>query len=293
MSSCTICEPLGFNAFGDLVRAARAGRAGPLAVFEREGLGETDLAHERERCREIVVALAGKADDEIGGERDIRPRRAQAIDDAAIIVDRMAAIHRLEHAVRARLHRQMQERHQLFDIAMRLDQLVVHIARMRGRVAQPLEPRQLGERANEPAEAPHCAIDAVAVIGVDVLAQERDLARARGDEPLGFGDHRRGGAREFGAARIGHDAEGAEFIAAFLHREESRDRLRRGALRQVVEFRLGREFGIEDRAAAARELRDHFRQAVIGLRSEHEIDKRRARENLFAFGLRDAARNRR
>ena len=52
--------------------AWRRRRARPRAVFEREGLREADLAHERQRRGEIGVALAGKADDEVGGEARCR-----------------------------------------------------------------------------------------------------------------------------------------------------------------------------------------------------------------------------
>ena len=88
----------------------------------------------------------GKADDEIGGERKIGPRRAQPRDDVEIIGARVAAVHGSENAVGARLHRQMQLRHQLRQIAMRRDQIVVHVARMAGGVAQPLDAGDLPRR---------------------------------------------------------------------------------------------------------------------------------------------------
>ena len=109
-------------------------------------------------AREIRVALAGKADDEIGRQRDVGPRRAQALDDAAIVVGGVPPVHRRQHAVGAGLHRQMQERHQLRHVAMRRDQRVVDVARMRGRVAQPREPGDLGERADQLAEPPVAAV---------------------------------------------------------------------------------------------------------------------------------------
>jgi len=61
-------------------------------------------------------------------------------------------------------------------------------------------------------------------------------------------------ARYFRAARIRHHAEGAELVAAFLHRDERGDAARadRGGLRrrQKAEFVLDREFGLQ-RAAMA------------------------------------------
>ena len=63
--------------------------------------------------------FAGKADDEIGRQREIGPRIAQAVDDVEIIGARVPAVHGRENAVGARLHRQMQLRHELRQIAMR------------------------------------------------------------------------------------------------------------------------------------------------------------------------------
>ena len=101
---------------------------------------------------------------------------AQAIDDAPIIGGSVAPVHRREHAVGAALHRQMQKRHQLRHLAMGGDQPVVDIARVRGRVADAVETGHIGKRPDQLAQAPFAAVAAVAVIGVDVLPEQRDLA---------------------------------------------------------------------------------------------------------------------
>ena len=103
---------------------------------------------------------------------------------------------------------------------MRRDQFVVHVARVAGGVAEPVEPGNFREPEEQPAEAPVPPVRCFAAPGVDVLAEERDLADAFGREPFGLGDDRLDRPRHLGAARIGHDAEGAELVAAFLHREE-------------------------------------------------------------------------
>ena len=76
-----------------------------------------------------------------------------------------------------------------------------------------------------------------AVIGVDVLADQRHLAHAGVGQALDLGDDLRDRPRDFGAARIGHDAEGAELVAAFLHGDEggnaARARSPRGAARRA------------------------------------------------------------
>ena len=56
----------------------------------------------------------------------------------------------------------------------------------------------------------------------------------------------------------------------------------------MVELVLDRKLGVDD-LAVARGAREQVRQAVIGLRPDHEIDGRRAADDLLAFGLRDAA----
>ena len=53
-----------------------------------------------------------------------------------------------------------------------------------------------------------------------------------------------------------------------------------------------RKIGFELDARLARDLGDHLGQAVIGLRPHDHVDRRLARDDLLAFGLRDAARDR-
>ena len=101
---------------------------------------------------EIVLGLARKADDEIGGEGEIGARCAQARDHVEIIVARMPAVHRRQNAVGARLHRQVHIGHQRGQVAMGGDQIVVHVARMAGRVAQAHDAGHLGKTAQQPAE---------------------------------------------------------------------------------------------------------------------------------------------
>ena len=165
---------------------------------------------------------------------------------------RVAAVHRLEDAVAARLHRQMQVGHQLVDLAMGGDQRVGHVRRVAGRVADALEPIDLRQRSDQVGEAA-----ALVRPGIHVLAEQDDLARAGVDQRLRFGDDVVPRPRDFGAARIGHDAIGAEFVAAFLHGEEGA-RAGAAARRQRVEFADRRHVGV-DRPGPARGLARPFR----------------------------------
>ena len=95
-----------------------------------------------------------------------------------IIVGGVLAVHRRQHRIRARLHRQMQKRHQLFDLAMGRDQIVVHVAGMAGGVADARHILDGGNGLRSAAPESSLCRRVPAAIGIDVLAQQHDLARA-------------------------------------------------------------------------------------------------------------------
>ena len=121
IASCSRCSRSSFTASGKLVHVG-GGRAGPRRIFERVGAGEADLGDQPQRVVEIALGLAREADDEVRRERDVGPRAAYPLDDAQIVRAGVAAVHRFENAVGARLHRQMQMRHQRRQVAVRRDQ---------------------------------------------------------------------------------------------------------------------------------------------------------------------------
>ncbi len=230
------------------------GRGEYLNENEAEKPTSLDQLH---RVAEIGIGLAGEADDEIGGKGEHGLRRAQAIDDAQIIVAGVTPVHGVENAVRSRLHRQMQLRHQFGQVAMRGDEAVVDVARMARGVAQALDAGNGRETLEQLRKRVSASVRSLAVIGIDVLADHRDLADAGIRQALRFLDDLCDRTRHFGAARIGHDAEGAELVAAFLDGDEGGDaarahRLARRVL-QKIEFVFRREFGF-DRPFAARGL---------------------------------------
>ena len=81
------------------------------------------------------------------------------------------------------------------------DQPVIDIARMRGRVAQAGNAWNPGESADQLAQSPRSTFRGCAVIGVDVLTEERDLARPEGGEPASLDDDLGRGA-EYSAPRV-------------------------------------------------------------------------------------------
>ena len=160
----------------------------------------------------------------------------------------VAPVHRPQHPIGAALHRQMQKRHQLRHIAVRRDQRVIDIARMRGRVADAGEPGRSRRGPDQIAQAPLPAARAGAVIGVDVLPEQGDLARAGDGQGACLGQHLCRRSRIFGAARIGDDAKGAELVAALLHGQKGADPGDRARFGQRIEFRLGGKAGVDDSA---------------------------------------------
>ena len=80
--ACSRCRRSDLHLFGDLLGHLGGRRARPRRILEREGAGEADLVDQRQRRLEIVLGLAGEADDEVGGERHVGPRRAHPVDDA-------------------------------------------------------------------------------------------------------------------------------------------------------------------------------------------------------------------
>ena len=181
---------------------------------------------------------------------------AQALDGPKIIRAGVVAVHRFENPIGARLHRQMQLRHQRRQVAMRGDEIVIHVAGMAGAVAQARDAGNFRKAMHQPPERRCAAARVLAVIGVDVLADQRELAHARAGQALGLGDDRLDRPRDLHAARVRHDAEGAELVAALLHGDESRHAAladRRAARRgKPVEFCLGREFRSMIRPRSAR-----------------------------------------
>jgi len=140
--------------------------------------------------------------------------------------------------------------------------------------------------------APRCCHRRRAVPGIDVLAEQRDLAAP-------CPTSRRASAITAAAGRlvsaprcVGHDTEAAEPVAALLDRQKGGDSLRRRRVRQEVELVLGRKIGLDHRAAGPGRARHHFRQPVIGLRPS-TISTYGARvQDVRALGLGDAAGNR-
>ena len=204
----------------------------------------------------------------------------------------MPAVHRVEDMVRAGLHRKVKIGHQRRYIAMRQDQVLVHIERMGRGVADAMEAVDLGKLADQPRKAPAAAVRRFTVIGVHILPEKGQLAGAGCHKAARLFNHALRRPREFRAARIGHHAEGAELVASFLHRKKGRGPARRMLAGQLVELDFLGEFGVDGAGAGCRIGAAHkLRQPVISLRPDNDIDPWRAAGDFLALCLGDAACN--
>src|SRR5260370_26281627 len=144
----------------------------------------------------------------------------------------------------------MQERHQLRHVAMSGNQLIVDIAGMGGRVADPIEAGQFSQATYQRAQPPFPAVGSLSVVGIHVLAEQGDLAYPAMDELARLGQNPRYRARIFRAARVRYDTETAKLVAAFLHGQKSGYALGGCSLGQEVEFGFRRKARVEDSGAS-------------------------------------------
>ena len=75
-------DPLPLHLVGNLVAHRRRFGAGARRVDEGKGAVEPDRLDRVERCSEVFLGLARKADDQIGREREVRDGGAQLVDEA-------------------------------------------------------------------------------------------------------------------------------------------------------------------------------------------------------------------
>jgi hypothetical protein len=119
-------------------------------------------------------------------------------------------------------------------------------------------------------------------IGVDVLAEQVDLAHALRGKVGDFDQHVLERTADLLAAGIGHHAERAVLAAAFHDRDEGARAL--GArLGQAIELLDLGEADVDLRQAGRALGLDELGQAVQGLRAEDQVDVGRALDDGVAF----------
>ena len=153
---------------------------------------------------------------------------------------------------------------------------------MRGREADAADAVDLGHGVDEQAEIGDAAVVHRSAIGIDVLAEQVDLAHALFGELGDLGQHVVERSADFLATRVRNHAEAAVLRAAFHDRDERRGTLgtRFGQAVELLDFGKA---DVDLRLAALPARLDHPGQPVQGLRSEHEVDERRAPDDRIAL----------
>ncbi|MNS74375.1 hypothetical protein D3C72_1078500 [compost metagenome] len=182
----------------------------------------------------------------------------------------------------------MQEVGQLRHIAERIDQRIAELQRVRGGETDATDTIDLGDGADQQAEVGQLAVAMGAAVGVDVLAEQVDLAHALRRKLCHLHHHVLERAADFGTARVGHHAERAVLAAAFHDRHERRRAIgtRFGHAIELLDFR---EADVHLRALLFATGADQLRQAMQCLRAEHQVDERRTLDDRLAFLRRHAA----
>ena len=122
-------------------------RSRPGRVREDVHLRQPGGTHGLERALERRVVLGREADDHVRGQVELLER----LELAQVGRDRVAARHRLQHAVVARLERHVQVRPDDGRLAQRRDELVVDVVDLDRREAQALDALDRAGGANQAA----------------------------------------------------------------------------------------------------------------------------------------------
>ena len=262
-----------------LLQLERGRRVGTLAVEEAEEVVVGNAAQERKRLRVLGLRLAWKAADDVAGQRDVWTGLEERAHPRFVLRDGVPPPHAREHGIGPMLHGQVEVRHQLRDVAEALDQFSGQVHRMAGGETDPGKAGHGSDAANERRER------APSGVGVDVLADERDLADADADEGVDLADDLRVGTRDLATARVRDDAKRADVVAA-LHREDERGDPAAARLR----IRLREDVLLaRDPAGLDPALLGEIADAGELVGTEHEIHVGGAGEKRFLFLLRHAA----
>ena len=166
---------------------------------------------------------------------------------------------------------------------MGADDVLAHVLGVRARVAQAVEPVDGVQRVQQLGERPAVRTQ-VAPVGVDVLAEQRDLARAVGDLGADLLDELVERPRHLAPARGGHDAVRAAAVAADRDLHPGLELA--GALgRQVAGEALELEVALRAERVGGQELGE----LVDLARAEGDVDERELAEDVVLDRLRPAA----
>src|SRR5215468_661962 len=257
---------------GDLLGHVGGGRAGTARVTEGEDVVVAHALNRRHRLFEVRLRLPREAHDEVGGQREVRHRLHQLVDELEIAGARVASVHPLEHAIGAGLERQVQVLDHLGHVADGADETRGEVVGIRGGEADALDALDLVDLLEEGGEIG--GRREIAAIGIHGLPEERHLAHAGCGELADLGDDGRRRMTPLPPAGHGDDAERAVLLAAFHHGDEGLELSRLlGTRGELDERRLAR---LEHGSARGTGTIDELAHARDGGGAEDEIDVRRA-----------------
>ena len=274
-------EPPALLRLGHRLRPAPRAGVGSRRVLEQERAVVADLAQQGHGALEVLLGLAREAHDDVGAERDPGDARAQRGDDLAVALDRVGALHRREHAIRARLERQVHVGAELRAPGVRGDQALGDVRGVGRGVADPLQALDLVRGAHQVGEV------ALAVAPrVHGLAQEHHLAEAARDRAAHVGEQGLERQAALASACVGHHAVGAELVATALHRDPGAH-ARRAPRLEVAVGLVAVEPHAGDRRA--RRVPQQLGKRAVAVGPHHQVEHPRFVEQALAQVLGHAA----
>jgi DNA-binding SARP family transcriptional activator/Tfp pilus assembly protein PilF len=209
--------PLLHDGGGDLRVHGRRRGTWADGVTEGERAGEPGRADQVQGVLEVLVGLAGEADDNVGRDGGVGDARPDPVQDGQVPVPAVGPAHRLQHGVRAGLQRHVQAGHHVRGLRHRVDDVVGEVPRVRGREPDALQALDLAAAAQQLAE---CGLVAeLGTVGVHVLAEQRDLEDSVGHQRADLGQDVARAAVPLLTAQARHDTERAGVIAAHGDRD--------------------------------------------------------------------------
>ena len=179
------------------------------------------------------------------------------------------AVHLLQHSVAAGLHRQVDMLAQVRLCGDGVDQLMAGILGVASHKANLIIAGHRAEHVQQVGKI-DLFVQPLAV-AVDILTQQGDLLIALRHQLLKLRQNGGGFAAALPPAHIGHDAVGAEVIAA-VHNGQPRAEARIAADGHFLDHGVALGRGFQIALAAAHTLRQHGGQTVDAVHAEHQIN---------------------
>ncbi len=230
----------------------------------------------------------GKPDDDVRRERQIGDRGAELPDESEVPLSRIGAPHPLQQARGARLQRQVGVLAHGRTLRHGGDHVGAEVLRVRAREANPLDAVDRVDGAQQLCEARLGVRREVATVGVDVLAEQRDLANTLPCHRRHLGEDVCGRAAHLASADARDDAVRAHRVAAHRHLNPGLDGTL--ALRREVGRKAALGFDAERRSADADSARaEPVAQMADRPGAERDVHERVALEELLSLRLGVAA----